>query len=290
MQTLRECCALRELLDGPRTQGSRIVLVPTMGNLHEGHLELVRQARDHGDFVVTTIFVNPFQFGPGEDFSSYPRTLAADSEALARCGVDLLLLPAATDIYPQGPEVITRVEVPELGTILCGSWRPTFFRGVATVVNMLLNMVRPDVALFGEKDYQQLLVIRRMVSDLWLPVEIASVATVREPDGLAMSSRNCYLSSTERAIAPVLFSTLHTARDALLGGESDFHAIEQRGMQVLAKAGFRVDYFEVRRAVDLGAPTGEVQDLVILAAGWLGKARLIDNVRCLVPRSLSESA
>ena len=283
MHTLHGCTGLRELLDGVRAQGRRIVLVPTMGNLHEGHLELVRQARHHGQYVVATIFVNPFQFGPAEDLATYPRTFDEDSAALERCGVDLLLLPADTEVYPRGPEASARVEVPELGTILCGVSRPTFFRGVATVVNILLHMVNPDVALFGEKDYQQLLVIRRMVRDFWIPVEIASIATVRESDGLAMSSRNAYLSPPERRIAPALYRTLCEIKAAIATGERDFHVLGRQGMRSLGESGFRADYFSVRRAADLASPTDDDQDLIILAAGWLGAARLIDNLRCQHP-------
>ena len=250
--------------------GRRIALVPTMGNLHEGHLALVRRAAELVDATVVSIFVNPSQFSEGEDFTAYPRTFESDLDKLGRLSTDLLFVPEVRDIYPRGPELSTRVEVPELGGILCGASRPTFFRGVATVVNMLLNLVQPHVVLFGEKDYQQLLVVRRMVGDLRLPVEVESVPTVREADGLAMSSRNQYLDSSERARAPRLYASLLEARRALRSGDRDYHAIGLRGMRGLEGAGFRPDYFAVRRAADLGSPEPGGTDLVVLAAAWLG--------------------
>ncbi len=279
MRVLESCAALRAALAGERRGGRRIALVPTMGNLHAGHLALVREAAGVAECVVATIFVNPFQFGEGEDFASYPRTLERDLAALEDLGVELVLVPPAEEIYPAGPDRGTRVEVPGLGETLCGASRPGFFRGVATVVCILFNIVAPDVALFGEKDYQQLLVVRRMVRDLHLPVEIAAVATVREPDGLAMSSRNAYLDAAERARAPELYRALCAARDAIQAGRRDFAALEARGLAHLAAHGFRPDYFAVRRAADLSVPAaGEGGELRLLAAAWLGRARLIDNL------------
>lgn len=270
--------ALRDALNSARAAGRRIAFVPTMGNLHEGHLELVRRARDLGEHVVVSIFVNPFQFGEGEDYESYPRTEDADVDKVRALGADLVFTPDAYTLYPEGPENCTRVEVPELGRILCGHFRPVFFRGVTTVVNILFNMVQPDVAVFGEKDYQQLLVVRRMVRDLHMPVEVVGVPTVREPDGLAMSSRNGYLNGDERRRAPTLYETLRSGRAAIQRGDRDYPALEARSLASLEQAGFRPDYFSVRRAFDLESPTPDDGQLVILAAAWLGRARLIDNI------------
>lgn len=278
METVADPAELNGTLAERRSAGNRIVLVPTMGNLHRGHLSLVRRARASGDYVVASIFVNPFQFGENEDFDSYPRTLGPDLRQLEALHCDLVFIPKLKEIYPRGPEQVTRVEVPELSSILCGQQRPGFFRGVATVVNILFNLVRPHAAVFGEKDYQQLLVIRRMVEDLRMGIEILSVETVREPDGLAMSSRNNYLTPAEREQAPKLYQALDEARDRLRGGEGDFNTVETRGNQALRAAGFKPDYFAVRRALDLGAPRPDHEPLRVLAAAWLGKARLIDNV------------
>lgn len=278
METVADLAGLESTLAGRRVAGDRIVLVPTMGNLHGGHLSLLRTAREAGDYVVASIFVNPFQFGENEDFDGYPRTLEPDLDRLHAAGCDLVFIPKAKDVYPRGPEHATRVEVPELSAILCGRQRPGFFRGVATVVNILFNMVRPDAAVFGEKDYQQLLVIRRMVDDLRMSIEILVGETVREPDGLAMSSRNSYLTPAERKIAPLLFQQLEEVRRALRAGERHFDPLCARAADTLRASGFNPDYFEVRRAQDLGVPQAGDDALRILAAAWLGKARLIDNV------------
>ncbi len=259
-----------------RAAGERVAFVPTMGNLHEGHLTLVRRAREVASRVVVSIFVNPLQFGPGEDFERYPRTLAADRMALEGVSADLLFLPAETEMYPNGRDACTQVEVPGLSGILCGASRPGHFRGVATVVTKLLNIVQPDVALFGEKDYQQLLVIRRLAADLDLPVAIAGVPTCREADGLAMSSRNGYLSAEERARAPSLNRTLRQIAERLAAGEGDYNALEQAGKEALLAAGLRPDYLAIR-AADLGEPA-RGKPLVVLGAAWLGSTRLIDNV------------
>ncbi len=278
MQTVTELTALRSALAERRASGDRIVLVPTMGNLHDGHLSLLRTARDSGDYVVATIFVNPFQFGENEDFDSYPRTVEPDLERLEAMRCDLVFIPKANDVYPRGAEHATRVDVPDLSGILCGQTRPGFFRGVATVVNILFNMVRPDAAVFGEKDYQQLLVIRRMVEDLRMTIKILVGETVREPDGLAMSSRNSYLTPAERERAPMIYQQLQKARSEIGAGERDFDAVCASALDALRSAGFKPDYFEVRRAEDLGIAQSGDDDLRILAAAWLGKARLIDNV------------
>jgi pantoate--beta-alanine ligase len=279
LKVIHELDELRKLLDGARAGGRRIGLVPTMGNLHHGHLCLVARARELSDLTVASIFVNPFQFGKNEDFDTYPRTFDQDVEALDGAGCDVLFAPDAGTIYPDGPEKVTRVEVPALGAILCGESRPTFFRGVATVVNILFNMVQPDVAMFGEKDYQQLLVIRQMVRDLHMRVSIEAVPTVREADGLAMSSRNNYLDADERARAAVLHATLSRTRDAIRSGATDFHGLAQRALESLTDAGFRCDYFTIRRQRDLSEPEPGEGELIALAAAWMGQTRLIDNVK-----------
>jgi pantoate--beta-alanine ligase len=270
---------LRACVRAFRARGERVGLVPTMGNLHDGHLSLIDTARRHGaDAVVVSIFVNPLQFGPKEDFATYPRTPAEDHAALAAKGVALVFAPSVAEMYPGGQGESTRVEVPGLSTILCGQFRPGHFVGVATVVTKLFNMVQPDLAVFGEKDYQQVIVIRRMTRDLCLPLEIVASATVREDDGLAMSSRNRFLSAEERARAPELHRALREGAAAVESGELPFAAIEQRGMARLEAAGFRPEYFAVRAALTLAEPAPDCRHLVVLAAAWLGKTRLIDNL------------
>lgn len=278
METLETIPDLRQRRGAWRQSGERVALVPTMGNLHAGHLALVREARRWAERTVVSIFVNPLQFGPSEDFAAYPRTLARDRDLLAAAGTDLLFAPPVDAVYPRGQAEQTRVEVPGLSDILCGETRPGHFAGVATVVCKLFNMVQPDLAVFGEKDFQQLLVIRRMVEDLCLPVEVQGLATVREADGLAMSSRNAYLTADERRRAPAVCRTLRLAGEGLQAG-LDREEVERRGIEDLTAAGLRPDYFSVRRAQDLAAPTAEDLDLVVLAAAYLGRARLIDNLR-----------
>ena len=269
---------LRQRVSGWKRAGERVGFVPTMGNLHQGHLALVRRARELADRVVVSIFVNPTQFGPGEDYDTYPRTLDADREALAGEGVDLLFAPAVEALYPGGTAATTRVTVPGVGEGLCADSRPQFFIGVATVVARLFNLVQPDLAVFGEKDYQQLAVVRQMVRDLCMPVVIEGAPTVREADGLAMSSRNQYLDENERRVAPRLYRTLCETADALRAGDTDYAALEARAAAALAAAGFRPDYVSIRHADSLQAPAPGAP-LVVLAAAWLGRARLIDNVR-----------
>jgi pantoate--beta-alanine ligase len=261
-----------------RGRGETIAFVPTMGNLHAGHLALVSEARRRARRVVASIFVNPLQFGPQEDLGAYPRTLTQDQFLLAEADCDLLFTPAAETMYPRGQAAQTRVVVPEISDILCGASRPGHFVGVATVVCKLLNMVQPHLALFGEKDYQQLLVIRRLVEDLAVPVEILGIPTVRESDGLAMSSRNGYLSAQERRQAPALHRALVAAADALKAGQAIPH-VEFAATQALAESGLRPDYLSVRRSDDLSDPGEDERELVILAAAYLGRARLIDNLR-----------
>ncbi|BAN69321.1 pantoate--beta-alanine ligase [endosymbiont of unidentified scaly snail isolate Monju] len=277
MKTVERVEALREAVAGLRADG-RMAFVPTMGNLHAGHLTLVREARRHADSVVVSIFVNPLQFGPNEDLDKYPRTLEADRRALEAEGVDLLFAPPVEVMYPVSLEQQTRVEVPEISALHCGASRPGHFAGVATVVCKLFNMVQPDLAVFGKKDYQQLLVIRRMVRDLAMPVEILGVDTVRESDGLAMSSRNQYLDAAERRIAPRLYATLCAAADRVAGGGRDWDRLADWIRGELDSAGFRTDYAVVVDAATLLPPTDRSDRLVILVAAWLGKARLIDNL------------
>ena len=267
---------LHRVLTVWHNQGDSIALVPTMGNLHAGHLRLVHEARKCAQRVVVTIFVNPLQFNDPNDFTRYPRTFADDQAKLAAATADLLFTPGPQEIYPPGD--VTRVHVPGLSEILCGAFRPGHFIGVTTVVNKLFNLVQPDVALFGLKDFQQFTIIHRMLLDLSLPVELVGIETVRETDGLAMSSRNSLLSTDERQRAPAMYHALCAARDAVIKGEIDPAALEQRGMQSLEQAGFKPEYFTLRHAADLQPADGTVHEGVILAAAWLGNTRLIDNV------------
>lgn len=274
---VRTVAELRERLRPWRREGDRIALVPTMGNLHAGHLKLVEEAHARAQRVVVSVFVNPLQFGPHEDFRNYPRTLEADRLKLQSAQAGILFAPSVEEMYPQGQETVTRVTVPDLSAILEGEFRPGHFAGVATVVAKLFNMVRCDVALFGKKDYQQLLVIRRMVEDLWLPVEIVGINTVREADGLAMSSRNQYLTDAERREAPLLHRSLTKVADALRAGRRDFEGLQAEAAGELSTC-MRPDYVAVRDARNLNAPQADTAALVVLAAAWLGKARLIDNI------------
>lgn len=276
MQTIKTIRALRATIKQWRQDGQSIAFVPTMGNLHAGHLKLVETARQQADKVVVSIFVNPTQFGPNEDFASYPRTEQQDQDKLIACGTDLLFLPAAQEIYPQPLQ--TRVSVENLSTLHCGASRPGHFDGVAVVVCKLLNIVQPDLLLLGEKDFQQLCVIRQMVADLNIPVEIQGVPTVREADGLAMSSRNSYLSDTERTQAPMLYQAITNVRNAIVAGQADFSTLIQQQSQLLQEAGFVIDYFTIARSTDLLPSSPTESQLVILIAAKLGKTRLIDNV------------
>lgn len=270
---------LRAIVQAWRRAGDHTAFVPTMGNLHAGHIELVRQARGLADRVVVSIFVNPLQFGVNEDFASYPRTLDEDRQQLGQVGTDLVFIPAVATVYPDGQEVQTRVLVPGLSGILCGASRPGHFEGVATVVCKLFNLVQPDLAVFGEKDFQQLSIIRRMVRDLCLPIEILGVPTVREVDGLAMSSRNGYLTPSERRQAPALYRVLCCLAERVRAGERDFPRLEREGIEALTAEGFRPDYLSLRRIEDLQPPGVDDQRLILLAAAFLGRTRLIDNLR-----------
>lgn len=279
MRTCNSNAQLQAALKRFRSEGQSIVFVPTMGNLHEGHLDLVRKARTLCDIVVVSIFVNPLQFGAGEDLDGYPRTMAADKEKLFAEGVQLLYAPGVEDIYPDGMSRQTIVSVPELGDTLCGSSRPGHFDGVTTVVSKLFNIVQPDVSVFGEKDFQQLSIVRKMVKDLCMAIEIIGVKTTRDEDGLAKSSRNGYLSQAERSIAPLLHQTLTTCREAIACDFDNFLQLESHARMKLLQAGFEPDYFAIRDARTLRAVTEDTEEIAILAAASLGNTRLIDNVR-----------
>lgn len=279
MDIVTKIAAVREHVRRWRSEGRRVAFVPTMGNLHAGHVSLIDAARRYGDRFVASIFVNPMQFGPNEDFAHYPRTPTQDERMLAEAGCNLMFMPDVAEIYPGGSERATRVDVPGLSRILDGEYRPGHFEGVSTIVSALFHIVEPDVAIFGEKDFQQLAVIRRMVADLCMPVEIVGAPTVRDADGLAMSSRNQYLTAAERAIAPRIYETLQAAAHRLGAGEADFASIERFGVEALTKVGMKPDYFAVRVAADLSAPSPDTKHLVVLAAARLGKARLIDNIQ-----------
>ena len=279
MRTYSSNATLKSALHNFRQNGQSIAFVPTMGNLHEGHLDLVRKARRLCDVVVVSIFINPLQFGPTEDLDAYPRTMAADKEKLFSEGVQMLYAPDVGEIYPEGMDAQTQVRVPDLGETLCGSSRPGHFDGVTTVVSKLFNIVQPDVAVFGEKDFQQLSIVRKMVRDLCIPVEIVGIATTRDRDGLAKSSRNGYLSFEQRRIAPVLHQTLNSCREAIACGFDNFLQLESHARMQLLQAGFDPDYFAIRDARTLRAVTEDTEEIAILAAARLGPTRLIDNVR-----------
>ncbi len=279
MYTEQTIHPLRTRMQQWRQAGERIALVPTMGNLHVGHLALVGQARQLVDRVVVSVFVNPGQFGAGEDYLSYPRSLEQDTDLLTQAEVDLMFVPGVDELYPGGQRGATYVGVPGLSEILCGASRPGHFCGVATVVTKLFNCVQPDIAVFGEKDYQQLLVIRKMTEELCLSVEIVAVPTVREADGLAFSSRNAYLTAEQRKCAPLLYNSLLLCKKRILSGEQNYAVLMSQAQKNLRAAGFDPDYFEIRRADSLTEPTGDGHQLVILAAASLARTRLIDNVR-----------
>ncbi len=278
MQICTSIDLIRQQVSDWKAQQATVAFVPTMGNLHAGHMELVKQARNSADHVVVSIFVNPLQFNEAADFELYPRTLENDVNQLQAEGVDALFAPEAAEIYPQGQLSATKVLVPGLGDILEGEHRPGHFTGVTTVVNKLFNLVQPDLAIFGEKDYQQLMLIRRMVSDLNMPVQIISVATCREADGLAMSSRNSRMSAQQRQQAPAIYHALKDIVDRISHGEHDFARLEQSAMAELGQQGFDAEYIAIRRTYDLMIPADQDQSLVVLAAARLGNIRLIDNM------------
>ena len=280
MNTVHTVAQLRAALVRARQEGKRIGLVPTMGNLHEGHIALVEMALQRTDHVVVSIFVNPLQFGPNEDLDSYPRTLAEDQRRLLDAGAHTVFAPSVNEMYPEGMQGHTLVSVPVVSDGLCGASRPGHFDGVATVVTKLLNMVQPDVAVFGEKDFQQLAVIRKMALDLCLPVQIMGAPIVRAADGLALSSRNGYLDENERRVAPQLYQTLQQLAGQLLAGRRDFDTLLEEARQQLQQAGFRPDYLELRDTTTLQPADEHSRDITILAAAFLGRTRLIDNLRC----------
>ncbi len=281
MKVLRGIGTTRRLVAEWRHAGSSVALVPTMGNLHAGHMSLVALARRRADRVIASIFVNPTQFGPREDYASYPRTLAADLGRLRAAGAHAVLVPGVATMYPAGAGTV--VSVPGLSGELCGAVRAGHFDGVTSVVLRLLHIVTPDVAVFGEKDYQQLVIIRRMCADLHLPVRVLGGATVREADGLAMSSRNQYLTPSERGVAPQLHAALLICRQRLLAGGSDLRGIERAALKTLRRAGLRPDYVAIRAAADLAMPAPAERRLRVLAAARLGRARLIDNIAVNLP-------
>ncbi len=277
MQTFAEIAALREQIKQYKRDGRKVAFVPTMGNLHEGHLTLVRKAREHADIVVVSIFVNPMQFDRADDLNNYPRTLEDDLAKLGGEGVEVVFTPTPEIIYPNGVENQTSVEVPGLSNILEGASRPGHFRGVATVVSKLFSIVQPDVACFGEKDFQQLAVIRKMTEDLAMDIEIIGVPTVREMDGLAMSSRNGLLTIDERQRAPVLARTMRWISSAMRGGRDDYASVIEDANDQLRAAGLQPDEIFIRDARTLQAITADTTQAVILMSAFLGKARLIDN-------------
>ncbi|MBF7073825.1 pantoate--beta-alanine ligase [Glaciecola sp. MH2013] len=282
MQIVSDITELRELRRTWQSSKQQIAFVPTMGNLHNGHLKLVKEAKKHASKVVVSIFVNPLQFGPDEDLDAYPRTIDDDKTSLAALGVDVLFMPRVSDIYSRGLEQQTFVEVPGLSYMICGASRPGHFRGVATIVCKLFNMVQPNMAFFGEKDFQQLQVIKAMVTDLSMNLTIHGVPTEREPDGLAMSSRNSYLNQEQRKIAPALYKLICEMADEIRGGRRDFSILMQEHKEKLASLGFKPDYIDIRSANSLLQPSHEDKALVILGAGFLGKTRIIDNVQLVI--------
>ena len=282
MQSVSEIKSLRSQIKAWRQQGLSIAFVPTMGNLHQGHFSLVEKAKTLADKVVVSIFVNPMQFGANEDLDSYPRTLDADKQGLAEIGTALVFTPTVDVMYPNGLDAQSYVDVPDISMGYCGGARPGHFKGVATVVTKLFNMVQPDFACFGEKDFQQLQVIRAMVRDLSMPIEIIGVPTQREVSGLAMSSRNGYLSEQEKNTAKVLYQTLLNAGQSLEQGNKAFEVIELEAKQTLEQAGLKPDYFAIAEKDNLKPATLETKEFVILAAAFLGKVRLIDNLQVSV--------
>ena len=283
MQTVHTVSQVREYVRGWHQKGLSVGFVPTMGNLHDGHISLIKEARARCDVVVVSIFVNPTQFGPNEDFDRYPRTLDADAAALVDASTDLLFAPSVDEMYPSGQNQ-TWVDVDALCEHLCGASREGHFRGVTTVVAKLFNIVQPDVAVFGEKDFQQLAILRRMSEELLFPVKIVGAPTSRESDGLARSSRNGFLTESERTLAPQIYQTLQTLKADIEGGEQDYRALEQRYRDSLNQAGFQVDYLTVANARRLAPASAGDTDLVVAVAAKLGNTRLIDNVSLAVVR------
>ncbi|WP_337879102.1 pantoate--beta-alanine ligase [Rheinheimera sp.] len=278
MKIIQDIHELRATVRAWRQAGERIAFVPTMGNLHQGHFSLIDVAHQQADRVIASIFVNPMQFGPTEDLDNYPRTLQQDCDGLIAHQADAVFTPTPQLMYPRGLDVQSYVEVPKLGDHHCGSSRAGHFRGVSTIVTKLFNLVQPDVACFGQKDYQQLAIIRQMVEDLSMPIEIIGVPTSRAEDGLALSSRNGYLSAEQRAVAPALYQSLQWLKAQLQTGTGDLRALEQQTKQRLVDAGFRPDYLNISHRQTLEPASSTAEPLVVLAAAYLGSTRLIDNI------------
>ena len=278
IKIVKKIVHLESLLSDVRSVKKKISLVPTMGNLHKGHLSLVEKAKKISDYVVVTIFVNPTQFVEGEDFANYPRTLDSDINLLSELDVDLLFVPEVIELYPSNDNTPTiEISNPELESIHCGKYRPGHFKGVATIVSKLFSIVQPNIALFGEKDYQQLLIIRSLVKNLLLPIEVVSAPTIREDSGLAMSSRNTYLSKSEFRQAPKLYKCIKETIKMIRNGDKDYEQLEKEANIFLEQAGFKVEYYSICDSKTL-APAGD-DDAIVLVAAWLGKTRLIDNAR-----------
>lgn len=277
MQVIAEHQTLSLRLAEQKRSGKTVALVPTMGNLHNGHLTLVKKAKQKADIVVVSIFVNPLQFGANEDLDKYPKTLQQDQQKLQALGVDFLFTPSAQSIYPHGLAQHSQVQVPELGAFHCGASRPGHFNGVSTVVTILFNICQPDIAVFGEKDFQQLAIIRKMTADLCLPITIESVCTERDVDGLALSSRNQYLDNAQRALAPKLYAVLQQAKKAIIAQQSIAN-VHQQSIDTLQEYGFDIDYFNIANASTLAPADHTDKSLVLLAAVKLGQTRLIDNI------------
>ncbi len=279
MKTFHHIAELQKIITELKQQQKTISFVPTMGNLHEGHLQLVKQAKAKADVVIVSIFVNPMQFGANEDFDRYPRTFEQDQQKLELQKVNFLFAPNIDDMYPEGTSNTTYVDIPAIGDDLCGAYRPGHFRGICTVVLKLMNLVQPDFMFLGEKDYQQVFIIKKMTKDLFLSTKIRTVETVREYNGLAMSSRNQYLSTEQKSMAAELFQSLCDAAEKINQGELDFDLISQQAMDTLRTFGFEPQYFEIRKQSDLSKAQQFDQPLIILVAAYLGQTRLIDNLK-----------
>ena len=280
METIFDLKGLRGAVSGWKNEGNSIALVPTMGNLHRGHLSLIEGAKVQADRTAVSIFVNPIQFGHGEDYELYPSTLEQDLDILRDANVDLVFAPNLGELYPAGIEADTRISVPDISDILCGEFRPGHFSGVATVVMKLFINVQPDYAFFGEKDYQQTLVIKRMVSDLLLPVEVLTLPIIREENGLAMSSRNSYLNESEKQLSSEIYKAIEKAATMVRTGADSLDDIEKNSAYLLEELGFKVEYFSIRRRQDLKLVNDSIdKNLIILVAAWIGDTRLIDNLQ-----------
>lgn len=279
MQTITTIQDIRTIVKSARQQCKTIGLVPTMGNLHAGHISLVNQMQQHADVIITSIFVNPLQFSPNEDFDTYPKTLDDDLKKLEQAGNHYVFTPQVADIYPDGANSITNVTVADLDGILCGKSRPTHLTGVATVVAKLFNIVAPDYAIFGLKDYQQLMVIEQLTKDLCMPIQILQAPIIRDENGLALSSRNGYLSPEEFEVAPRLYQILNFVKQAIKSGEANFRELEKQTMMIIEESGFKPDYFEIRTQNTLKVATNTDHKLAIFVAANLGETRLIDNIR-----------